>query len=70
MNKLELIKALKEENGLTQFEAASVVDMFFGEMANALEKVKGLKSVDYVPFMLRNTRHIAGGIQKPVIRLK
>ena len=38
MNKLELIKALKEENGLTQFEAASVVDMFFGEMANALAK--------------------------------
>ena len=38
MNKLELIKALKEESGLTQFEAASVVDMFFGEMANALTK--------------------------------
>jgi integration host factor subunit beta len=38
MNKLELIKALKEESGLTQFEAASVVDMFFGVMANALEK--------------------------------
>ena len=38
MNKLELIKALKEESGLTQFEAASVVDVFFGEMANALAK--------------------------------
>ena len=38
MNKLELIKALKEENGLIQFEAASVVDMFFGKMANALAK--------------------------------
>ena len=38
MNKLELIKALKEENGLTQFEAASVVDMFFGEMTGVLAK--------------------------------
>ncbi len=38
MNKLELIKALKEESGLTQFEAASVIDMFFGEMADALAK--------------------------------
>jgi len=38
MNKLELIKALKEESGLTQFEAASVVGMFFGEMAHALAK--------------------------------
>jgi integration host factor subunit beta len=38
MNKLELIKALKEESGLTQFEAASVVDMFFDETANALAK--------------------------------
>ena len=38
MNKLELIKALKEESGLTQFEAASVVDVFFGEMADALAK--------------------------------
>ena len=38
MNKLELIKALKEESGLTQLEAAAVVDVFFGEMANALAK--------------------------------
>jgi len=49
MNKLDFIKALKEESGLTQFEAAVVVDMFFGEMANALAKgdrveVRGLCS--------------------------
>jgi len=38
MNKLELKKALKEESGLTQFEAASVVGMVFHEMSNALAK--------------------------------
>ncbi len=38
MNKLELIKALKEESELTQFEAAAVVNMFFDEMSNALAK--------------------------------
>jgi len=38
MNKRGVIKALKEESGLTQFEAALVVDMFFDEMSNALAK--------------------------------
>jgi nucleoid DNA-binding protein len=32
MNKLELIKALKEKSGLTQFEAVAVVDRFFDEI--------------------------------------
>ena len=64
MNKLELIKALKEESGLTQFEAASVVDMFFGEMANALAKgdraeIRGLCSFyvkKYKAYSGRNTK--------------
>ncbi|MEE8554139.1 MAG: HU family DNA-binding protein [Desulfobacterales bacterium] len=38
MNKRGVIKALKEEKGLTQFEATAVVDMFFDEMSNALAK--------------------------------
>jgi len=38
MNKLELIQALKESNGLSKSEAAAVVDLFFNEMANALAK--------------------------------
>ena len=36
MNKLELIKNLKEECQITKKEAAAVVDLFFNEMANAL----------------------------------
>jgi len=38
MNKLELIEALKNQEGLTKSEAAKVVEIFFGEMADALVK--------------------------------
>ncbi len=36
MNKLRLIQALKEATNLTKSEAASVVDIFFNEMAKEL----------------------------------
>ena len=36
MNKLELIQALKDANDLSKSEAASVVEIFFNEMANEL----------------------------------
>lgn len=38
MNKLELIEALKNENGLKKNEAAEVVRIFFDEMAGAIAK--------------------------------
>ncbi len=49
MNKLELIEALKNQEGLTKAEAAKVVEIFFGEMTEALAKndrveVRGLCS--------------------------
>ncbi len=36
MNKLELIKTLRNECQISKKEAAAVVDLFFNEMANAL----------------------------------
>ena len=36
MNKLELTQALKDTTDLSKSEAASVVDIFFNEMANEL----------------------------------
>ena len=36
MNKLELIKALKEENQISKNEAAAIVDLFFGKISDAL----------------------------------
>ena len=38
MNKLELIKTLRDECQISKKEAATVVDLFFNEMANALAK--------------------------------
>mgnify|MGYP001818490651 FL=1 len=38
MNKLELIQALKDTTDLTKPEVASVVEIFFNEMASALAK--------------------------------
>jgi integration host factor subunit beta len=50
MNKLELIKNLKEECQLSKNEAATIVDLFFNEMANALAEgdrveIRGLCSI-------------------------
>ncbi len=49
MIKLELIKTLKDENGLSMKEAATVVAIFFDEMANSLAngdraEIRGLSS--------------------------
>ncbi len=38
MNKLDLIKTLKNETDLTKPKAEAVVNLFFNEMANALAK--------------------------------
>ncbi len=36
MNKIDLIQAVKNANGLTKTEAAKVVDLLFDKMANTL----------------------------------
>jgi integration host factor subunit beta len=64
MNKLELIKNLKEECQITKKEAAAVVEMFFNEMANALAEgdrveIRGLCSFSvkkYKAYYGRNPR--------------
>ena len=64
MNKLELIKNLKEECQITKKEAAAVVDLFFNKMANALAKgdrveIRGLCSFyvkEYKAYAGRNPR--------------
>jgi integration host factor subunit beta len=38
MNKLELIQALRDANGLSKTEAEEVVALFFNEMADALAR--------------------------------
>ena len=62
MNKLELIKTLRDECQISKKEAATVVDLFFNEMANALAKgdrveIRGLCSFfvkEYKSYQGRN----------------
>jgi integration host factor subunit beta len=64
MNKLELIKTLRNECQISKKEAATVVDLFFNEMANALAKgdrveIRGLCSFfvkEYDSYTGRNPR--------------
>jgi integration host factor subunit beta len=64
MNKLELINALRDEGQISKKEAATVVDLFFNEMANALAEgdrveIRGLCSFfvkEYDSYKGRNPR--------------
>jgi integration host factor subunit beta len=62
MNKLEIIKTLRNECQISKKEAATIVDLFFNEMANALAKgdrveIRGLCSFfvkEYKSYQGRN----------------
>jgi integration host factor subunit beta len=64
MNKLELIKTLRNECQISKKEAATIVDLFFNEMANALAEgdrveIRGLCSFfvkEYDSYKGRNPR--------------
>ena len=60
MNKLELIKNLKEECQITKKEAAAVVDLFFNEMANALEKGDRVEIRGLCSFYVKKYKAYAG----------
>ena len=73
MNKLELISALKSEANITKVEAARVVEIFFDNMAEAMEKgerveIRGLCSFfvkDYKSYTGRNPKTGEKVIIKP-----
>jgi integration host factor subunit beta len=64
MNKLELIKMLKNEHSLTNKDAAAVVELFFDSMSEALARgdrveIRGLCSFyvkEYQPYQGRNPK--------------
>jgi len=64
MNKLELIQALKDSHNLSKTEATKCIEIFFGEMAKALEngdrvEIRGLCSFhvkSYEPYTGRNPK--------------
>ena len=65
MNKLELIQALKDANGLSKTEAESVVNIFFNTMSDALAngdrvEIRGLCSIfvkEYGAYTGRNPKN-------------
>ena len=60
MNKLELIKSLKEECQISKKEAATVVDLFFNEMANALAKDDRVEIRGLCSFYVKKYKAYAG----------
>jgi len=73
MNKLELIQALRDSQNLSKSEATKCLEIFFGEMAKALEKgdrveIRGLCSLHvktYKPYKGRNPRSGEKVVVKP-----
>ena len=64
MNKIDLTRTLSANNGLTKSEASKIVNLFFEQMANTLEKgdrveIRGLCSFyvkDYPGYTGRNPK--------------
>ena len=60
MNKLDLIATLKNEAELTKLEAATIVDLFFSEMANALAKGDRVEIRGLCSFYVKKYKAYAG----------
>lgn len=60
MNKLELIKNLKEECQLTKKEAATVVDIFFYKIAAALAEGDRVEIRGLCPFFVKEYKSYQG----------
>ncbi len=75
MNKLELINTMRNECQISKKEAATVVDLFFNEMANALAKgdrveIRGLCSFYVKKYKAYNGRNPKTGEPAKVKRKK
>ena len=60
MNKLELIDTLRNECQISKKEAATVVDLFFNEMANALSKGDRVEIRGLCSFYVKKYKAYAG----------
>lgn len=60
MNKLELIQALKNSNGLSKSEAEAVVNLFFDEMANALARGERVEIRGFCSFFIKEYKSYTG----------
>ena len=60
MNKLELVQALKDANGLSKPEAEKVVSIFFNEMVNALAKGERVEIRGLCSFFVKEYKAYTG----------
>ena len=60
MNKLELIEALRDECQISNKEAATIVDLFFNEMAKALAKGDRVEIRGLCSFYVKKYKAYAG----------
>ena len=70
MNKLELIQALKDATNLSRSKAASVVDIFFNEMAEELAKGGRVEIRGLCSFFVKEYRSYTGRNPKTGERVK
>ena len=60
MNKLELIKALKDRTELTKNESADVVELFFDSMANAFAQGERVEIRGFCSFFIKDYKGYTG----------
>ncbi len=60
MNKLELVQAVKNTNGLTRAEAKTVVDLFFDKMADALANGERVEIRELCSFCVKEYKGYTG----------
>lgn len=60
MNKLELISALKNEANISKSEASQVVEIFFGNMADALAEEERVEIRGLCSFFVKNYKSYTG----------
>ena len=60
MNKLELIQALKDADGLSKAEADAVVNLFFNQMADALARGERVEIRGFCSFFVKEYKPYTG----------
>ncbi|MBC2743171.1 MAG: integration host factor subunit beta [Desulfosarcina sp.] len=70
MNKLELVQALKDSNGLSKPEAEKIVNLFFNEMVAALAKGERVEIRGFCSFFVKEYRAYTGRNPKTGERVK
>lgn len=60
MNKAELIEAIRKEGGLSRTKAKEVVELFFGEMSNALARGDRVEIRGFCSIYVKNYKGYVG----------